>query len=133
MSHRVGRWAFALAVGLLVAFMSYRWITDPHSRAKRQVEEAVVMATRQQLHDTLSIGNLELVDPLARDRKVGKGYVYRAGDGWQVSGFYRRDEDDRWHPYLVTLDANRVATHVKVQDAQLVEPARQNALLEALP
>lgn len=133
MNHRVGRWVFALAVGLAVAFFAYRWVTNPLPRAERQTEEAVVMATRDQLQTVLALDNLELVDPLAPDRKVGKGYVYREGNGWQVSGFYRRDEADRWHPYLVTLDEDYVAVHVKVQDESLTELATTNDLLEALP
>lgn len=133
MNHQVGRWVFALSVGLLVAFFAYRWVTNPLPRAERQTEEVVVMAARDQLQSVLALDNLELVDPLAPDRKVGKGYIYRAGNGWEVSGFYRRKGEDRWHPYLVKLDSNYVAVHVKVQDEALVEFAITNDRLEALP
>jgi hypothetical protein len=133
MNHRIARLAFGLGVGLLVAFMAFKWITNPEPRAERQLEETVVAASRQHLEATLANSSAELVDPLSPDRKVGKTYVYRAGDGWEVSGYYRRDEDDRWHPYLMTLDASHAMTHLKVQDSMLRDSAEQNELLEILP
>jgi hypothetical protein len=89
--------------------------------------------SRQHLEATLTNESIELVDPLSPNRKVGKTYVYRAGDGWEVSGYYRRDENDRWHPYLMSLDASQAMTHLKVQDSMLRESAEQNELLEILP
>lgn len=133
MNHRIGRLVFAFGVGILVAFLSYRWITNPAPRMERQQEEAVVMVARGYLADTTGVSTPEIVDPLAPDRKVGKVYVYRAGDGWEVSGYYRRDEDDRWHPFLMSLDSSSVMTHLKVQDASLTRQARENAMLEVLP
>jgi hypothetical protein len=133
MNHRITRLAFGLGVGLLVAFMAFQWITDPGPRAERQLEEAVVAMSRQHLEATLANADVELVDPLSPDRKVGKTYVYRAGDGWEVSGYYRRDQNDRWHPYLMTLDASHAMTHLKVQDSMLRESAEHNELLEVLP
>jgi len=133
MNHRIARLAFGLGVGLIVAFMAFKWITNPEPRAVRQLEETVVAASRQHLGATLASASVELVDPLSPDRKVGKSYVYRAGDGWEVSGYYRRDENDRWHPYLMTLDASNAMTHLKVQDSMLRESAAQNELLEIVP
>jgi len=133
MNHRIARLAFGLGVGLIVAFMAFKWITDPEPRAERQLEETVVAASRQHLEAALFNDWIELVDPLSPDRKVGKTYVYRAGDGWEVSGYYRRDENDRWHPYLMTLDASNAMTHLKVQDSMLSESVEQNELLEIVP
>jgi len=133
MNHRIARLAFGLGVGLIVAFMAFKWITNPEPRAERQLEEIVVAASRQNLGATLASASVELVDPLSPDRKVGKTYVYRAGDGWEVSGYYRRDQNDRWHPYLMTLDASNAMTHLKVQDSTLRESAEQNKLLEIVP
>jgi hypothetical protein len=133
MNHRIARLAFGLGVGLLVAFMAFKWITNPEPRAERQLEETVVAMSRQHIEATLANAGVELVDPLSPNRKVGKTYVYRAGDGWEVSGYYRRDENDRWHPYLMTLDASHAMTHLKVQDSTLRKIAEQNELLEILP
>lgn len=133
MNHRIARLVFGLGVGLLVAFMAFKWITNPEPRAERQLEETVVAMSRQHIEATLANAGVELVDPLSPDRKVGKTYVYRAGDGWEVSGYYRRDENDRWHPYLMTLDASHAMTHLKVQDSTLRESAEHNGLLEVLP
>ena len=48
-NHRIGGLVFAFGVGLLVAFLSYQWITDPAPRLERQLQEATVMAAREQL------------------------------------------------------------------------------------
>lgn len=133
MNHRVARWVFALAVGMLAAVFSYQWITNPAPRAERQVQEAAVMASRRALRAALIMPGLEIVDPLSPDRKVGKVYVYPADDGWEVSGYYRRNADDAWHPYLVTLDAAYTLLGVKVQDPAAIDTAAANELLEVLP
>jgi hypothetical protein len=131
MNHRIARLVFAFGVGLLVAFLSYKWITNPAPRLERQQQEAVVLLARSSLADATGIAALEIVDPLAPDRKVGKVYVYRAGDGWEVSGYYRRDEDDQWHAFLMSLDGTPAMTHLKVQDPALAGVA--HPLLEVLP
>jgi len=131
--HRKGQWVFATVVGLLVAVGAYRWASDPAPRIERAQEEATVMAAREHLVQALGIGLPEIVDPLAQNRKVGKVYVYRAGDGWEVSGFYRRGEADGWHPYLMSLDASHAMTHLKIQDDALLERGAANPALEVLP
>ena len=131
MNHQVGRWVFALGVGIVVAFVSYRWITNPAPRAERELQEAVVVSARDHLARATGIDAPEIVDPLAPDRKVGKVYVYRADGGWEVSGYYRRNEDDKWHPFLMTLDATPAMTHLRVQDAAL--DGINNPQVEVLP
>lgn len=132
MNRHKGQWIFASVVGLLVAFGSYRWITDPAPREERRLEEAAVAAARTQLEEQLSIGTLEVVDPLSPNRRVGRSYVYRSGDGWEVSGFYRRDEDDSWHPYLMQLDQAQKIRQLKVQDGALPVAGDDRPLLEVL-
>lgn len=131
MNHQVGRWVFALGVGVAVALLSYRWITDPEPRIERQQQVAVVMAARESLAAATGIANPDIVDPLEPDRKVGKVYVYRAGAGWEVSGYYRRNDDDPWHPFLMALDATPAMTSLRVQDAALA--GSTNPALEVLP
>lgn len=68
------------------------------------MEEAAVLAARDLLRGTIGAkGALQIVDPLAPDRKVGKVYIYPAPVGWEVSGHYRRDAADDWHPFLMQL------------------------------
>lgn len=122
MNHRVGSIVFGLVVGLGAAFLSYQWITNTDRAQERAEQERVVLTSRALLEDTLGLGVLELVDPLAPERKVGKVYVYPASGGWEVSGYYRRGEDDRWHPYLLTMSADLALSHLKVQDE---DPALQ--------
>jgi hypothetical protein len=132
MNHRVARLIFGFAVGLLVAVFSYQWIADTGPRIERQQEESVVMASRDWLESTLNIGQLVIVDPLSPDRIVGKAYVYPAGEGWEVSGYYRRDDNDLWHPYLVTMDAESALTHLKISDTALLGRTG-DGVLEVLP
>ena len=128
---RRGGMLFGLGVGLLAAFLSYQWITNPAPRAERQLEEAVVLDARN--HLIVQLGVREIVDPLAPNRKIGKSYVYRAGTGWEVSGYYRRDENDRWHAFLMSLDDARNVTLLKVQDNKFAERASEDSMLEVSP
>jgi hypothetical protein len=91
------------------------------------------MAARHHLQNTLSIGELEVVDPLATNRVAGKSYVYQADDGWEVSGYYRRGEGDRWHPFLMKLDNSLVIASLKVRDKDLADSAAADTFLEVVP
>lgn len=135
MNHRVGRVVFTTLVGLIVATLSYKWITNPDGREQRAEQIAVVESSRDVLTSVLPGAAIEIVDPLDPNRKVGKVYVYPDDSGWQVSGYYRRGEGDRWHPYLMQLDSNRELTLLKVQDSEehLAERASADPRLEISP
>ena len=133
MNHRTGRIVFSLGIGLIVAIFAYRWIVNPAPRVERALQESVVATSRDLLEETLAIGRLEIVDALAPDRKIGKTYIYRADDGWQLSGYYRRNEIDLWHPYLMTLDNSTALIHLKISDAELMDRGADEDFLEVLP
>ena len=133
MNHRTGRIVFSLGIGLIVAIFAYRWIMDTAPRAERQLQEMVVASSRDMLEETLGLGRLEIVDALASDRKVGKAYIYRTADGWELSGYYRRHENDLWHPYLMTLNSSEAMTHLKISDPDLLDRATDDPALEILP
>lgn len=133
MNHRVGRLVFGFGVGFLIAFLAFRWVSDTSSRTERLVEEQAVEAARITLESTLGIGKLKIVDPLAPDRAVGKTYVYPAGAGWQVSGYYRRGAADLWHPYLVTLDEDLQLSQLRISDSGLRARDGERGILEVLP
>ena len=133
MNHRIGRNLFALAVGLAVAIFAYQWAGDPEPQARRVAEERAVEAARVALGAVVDGDALEIVDPLAPNRKVGKVYVYAEPPGWAVSGFYRRNEKDRWHPYLLTMNEELQVLGLKVQDASLAETANASDILEVVP
>jgi hypothetical protein len=129
MNHRVGRVIFSLSVGIVVAMFAYRWATNPEPRAARAQEEQVVLASRSLLASVVASDDLEIVDPLAPNRKIGKAYVYAENPGWAVSGYYRRGADDRWHPYLLTMTDSRELVLLKVQDKALVNIANRDPKL----
>ena len=135
MNHRMGSIVFGLGVGLLVAAWAFQWITTPERTAQRAEEENVVVVARSVLEDKLDIDNLEFVDPLAAQRKVGKAYIYPLAAGWEVSGYYRRGDGDRWHPYLLTLAADLALTSLKVKDAdsRLAKMADTDPQFEVAP
>ncbi len=126
---------FAVVVGVVVALLSYRWISDPVPKIERERQEHAVAESRRLLADTLAIRNLELVDPLEPNRKVGKVYIYPIADGWEISGYYRRNENDRWHPYLMSLSQSLALETIKVRDSEvaLVERAENNPKLNVTP
>ena len=132
MDHRKGQWVFAIVVGLAVAVWSYVWITDPARRTEREAQEAVVLAARQQLLALLPGENVDVVDPVAPRRSVGKVYVYRIEHGWQVSGYFRRGEGARWHSYLIELDPAYRATHIKLDEKALAARFADNPLVEVV-
>jgi hypothetical protein len=135
-NHRVLRPVIAFAVGFAVAFYAYDRVTDPRPGLQREKEEAVVRASRDILRGYLEpAAGLQVVDPLAPDRKVGKVYVYPAEDGWEVSGHYKRGDGDRWHPYLMRLDgaSGLVELSVRDEDARLRRKADRDPKLVTEP
>ncbi|HEX5786584.1 MAG TPA: hypothetical protein VFY03_00270 [Woeseiaceae bacterium] len=111
-----GSIVFGIAAGLVVAVLAYRWVTAPDGRDERRLEEAAVVAARELVAGRLALGDVEFVDPLAPRRQVGKTYVYPSGQGFEVSGYYRRDAGDDWHAWLVQLDADRRLLRLRVRD-----------------
>jgi hypothetical protein len=102
--------------GLLVAALSYEWISNPAGREERAIQISVVEVSRQHLEAVIEADLLEIVDPLSPNRKVGKVYIYPEAQGWAVSGYYRRSSDDAWHPYLMTLGVDLTLSHLKIHD-----------------
>lgn len=135
-NHRVMRWVVAFGVGLAVSLYAFQRISDPQPGIQRAREEAVVRSARSILIETISPDSaLELVDPLAPDRKVGKVYVYPTGSGWEVSGHYRRGPADDWHPFLMQLDdaSTLVRLAVRDSDARLTSAAAEDPKLTVTP
>lgn len=93
------------------------------------------MQSRGILEDTVASGRLDIVDPLAPNRKVGKVYIYPSDAGWEVSGYYRRDDTDLWHPYLMQLDSEFALSRLKLsdQDPALIERGNDDPRIEVLP
>lgn len=116
-NHRIIRLVVAFAVGIFLALYSFERISDPEPALQRAREEAVVLSAREILKSYVSTGmEIEIVDPLATDRSVGKSYIYPTDKGWEVSGHYRRYASDRWHAFLMSLDANVALVSLSVRD-----------------
>lgn len=134
--HKVIRPVIALTAGLILALYAYQRVTDPEPRLQRAREEAVVISARDILQSYVAPGrNLEIVDPLSPNRKVGKDYVWPDGEGWEVSGHYRRNEDDPWHPYLMALDREAGLKSLAVKDAndRLIGMSVRDPKFSAIP
>ena len=134
MNQRVRSIIFGIVVGLIVATLSYQWIMNPDRREQRAEEERVVAVSRTLLIEKLAMGDIELVDPLEPQRKVGKVYIYPLADGWEISGYYRRNDANRWHPYLLTLSTSLSLASLKIKDgdAGLAQLAAMDPTLEVL-
>ena len=135
MRHRIVSVIFGLIVGLTIATWSYQWLTNPDRKLERTQQERVVQLSRGLLTSKLRLTKLEIVDSLAPQRKVGKVYIYPAKNGWELSGFYRRNQDDRWHAYLMSINSDDSLHSLKVQDQNeaLAAMAAVDLTLEVLP
>ncbi len=134
--HRVLRWVVAVAAGLILALYSFERIADPEPRLQRAREEAAVLKAREILHGYVAgRSEIELVDPLKTNRRVGKVYVYPTDTGWEVSGHYRRDAIDAWHPYLMHLDPHLqlVSLAVRDGDERLIGLSAEDPRFSAVP
>ena len=135
MNHKMGSLVFGAVVGVLIAIWAYQWVSDPVKRERRTEQETVVEISRTMLRDKLAIGDIELVDPLAPQRKVGKVYVYPLANGWEISGYYRRSDQDLWHPYLMALsqELSLESLQISDSDAGLAQLAAMDPNFEVLP
>jgi len=123
-NHKVMRMVVAISVGVFLALFSYQKITDQEPGSARAREEAAVLAAREILREFVAVqAEIEIIDPLAPSRVIGKVYIYPAESGWELSGFYRRigarsgaERGDRWHPYLMSLDADLALLSLSVKD-----------------
>jgi hypothetical protein len=135
-NHKVLRPLVAVAIGLVLALYSYQRVTDPEPGLQKAREEGIVMVARDILQSYVSPGNpIEIVDALSPASKVGKVYIYPTDDGWELSGHYRRDESDRWHPYLMALNADAGLKSLAVQDGndRLIGMSAQDPKFAAVP
>ena len=115
--HRVIRLVVAFAVGIFLALYSFERISDPEPARQRVREETVVISAREILKSHVPAdGEIEIVDPLAPNRVAGKVYIYPVENGWEVSGYYRRNDSDRWHPFLMSLSENIGLLSLSVRD-----------------
>jgi len=134
--HRYIQWIVAIAVGVVLSLLAFQRVTDPEPARQKLIEEGVVMEARLLLTSyVLPGGELQLVDPLAPDRKIGKVYIWPLDDGWEVSGYYRRNAQDPWHPFLMNLDAESSLTSLAVKDSneRLIGMSAQDPNFSAVP
>jgi hypothetical protein len=136
LTHRITRFTIALGVGLALSLYAYQRVTDPEPAMQRAKEEAVVLAARDILRRYIRPSpELRIVDPVSPNRKVGKSYIYPTETGWEVSGRYRRDDSDRWHPFLMALNADATLASLSVKDSpdRFTTEARQDPKFNAQP
>lgn len=136
MNHKVIRVVVALAIGIVLALYGYDRVTDPFPHQQRVQEEEVVVQARDILKNIVAPNSaLQFVDPMRPDRKIGKVYIYPTDDGWEVSGHYRRGEQDPWHPWLMSVNASMQLQNLSVRDKdpQLVALAAENPRFSTSP
>ncbi len=126
----------ALLFGLAAALYAYDWVTDPAPRLQREQEERVVVSVRDILKRYVAPGtDIELVDPVDPDRKVGKVYISPVDGGWEISGYYRREATDPWHPWLMSVNSELQLQSLSVQDSnpEVIEQASAEPKFDAAP
>jgi hypothetical protein len=108
----------SLVVGVAAALYAYDRATDPLPRLQRQQEEVVVIRAREILKAYVApTSGIEIVDSVNPDRDVGKVYIAPIEGGWEVSGHYRRSAQDKWHPWLMSVDTSLQLQNLSLQDA----------------
>lgn len=135
MQQKIGL-VFAFAVGLVVAWYAYQRATDPAPGIERARQERIVLIARELVRRYVAPGSeLEIVDPLAPNRVAGKSYIYPTAGGWEVSGHYRRNAADTYHPWLMHVDGDGALRSLAIRDDDpaLLERASTDARLSVLP
>jgi hypothetical protein len=116
-NHKLVSIGISLVVGVAAALYAYDRATDPLPGLQRELEEVVVIRAREILKTYVApASDLEVVDSVDPDRKVGKVYIAPIEDGWEVSGHYRRSAADEWHPWLMSVDASMQLRTLSLRD-----------------
>jgi len=114
--YTLGQIIFALTVGFLAATSVYFSSTSPDITIQREREEAVIQQSEKLFITILQMPNTtQIIHPLNPDRDVGKSYVYPLDGGWQISGFYRRNQNEEWRAWLINLDKSLKLIDLRVQ------------------
>ena len=108
---------FALITGFGLSWLVYQSSVQLPYEVQRQTEEEIINKANVLLIKSLNLPlGLEVIDPIKPDKDVGKTYISPNEREWQVSGYYRRNELDEWHPWLINLDENHKLIRLSVQD-----------------
>ena len=114
--YTLGQIIFALTVGFLAATSVYFSSTSPDITIQRESEEAVIKQSEKLFMTILQMPNTtQIIHPLNPDRDVGKSYIYPLDGDWQISGFYRRNQNEEWRAWLISLDKSLKLIDLRVQ------------------
>ena len=114
--YTLGQIIFALTVGFLAATSVYFSSTSPDITIQRESEEAVIKQSEKLFMTILKMPNTtQIIHPLNPDRDVGKSYIYPLDGDWQISGFYRRNQNEEWRAWLINLDNSLKLIDLRVQ------------------
>ena len=136
MNHKIISVVVALAVGLSAAWYVYDRATDPLPALQRMQEMEVVSTARTILKSYVApSSDMEFVDSIGPDRKVGKVYIAPIDNGWEISGYYRRGAGDPWHPWLMSVDSSMHLQKLSLQDdnPQLIALSSKDPKFDAVP
>ncbi len=136
MNHRLVSIVISIVVGVAAALYAYDWVTDPLPRLQREREEVVVLRAREILKAYVApVSDIEVVDSVDPDRKVGKVYIAPIEGGWEVSGHYRRSAEVAWHPWLMSVDTSMQLQMLSLRDSDpdLARLASTDPKFDAVP
>jgi hypothetical protein len=135
-NHRLVSIVISLVVGAAAALYAYDRATDPLPGLQRELEEVVVIRAREILKAYVApTSDIEIVDSVNPDRDVGKVYIAPIEGGWEVSGHYRRSAQDKWHPWLMSVDTSLQLQMLSLQDGDpdLGRRASTDPKFDAIP
>jgi hypothetical protein len=117
MKHKFLRIIIFSILFIAVLTYTYRNVYEPISANQRDDEIQIIHITRSIIKNYIDISpDIEIIDPLNPNRKIGKSYIFPSDNGWEISGYYKKTDYDNWHPWLISLNSVNELVSIAVKD-----------------
>ena len=117
MKHQFLRIIIFLILFIAAITYTYRKVYEPISVNQREDEIQIIHITRSIIKSYIDISSdIEIIDPLNPNRKIGKSYIFPSDNGWEISGYYKKSGHDNWHPWLISLNSANELVSIAVKD-----------------
>ena len=120
MKHKFLKIIIFLILFIAALTYTYRNVYEPISVNQRGDEIQIIHITRSIIKSYIDISpDIEIIDPLNPNRKIGKSYIFPSDNGWEISGYYKKTDYDNWHPWLISLNSVNELVSITVKDDNL--------------
>ena len=120
MKHKFLKIIIFLILFIAALIYTYKNVYEPISVNQRGDEIQIIHITRSIIKSYIDISpDIEIIDPLNPNRKIGKSYIFPSDNGWEISGYYKKTDYDNWHPWLISLNSVNELVSITVKDDNL--------------